>query len=322
MPHPRTLALGMGLALVVFAFALERLHVARGGIVAAAMRAEALHLVAHSVLYGALAAVLASWWFPREALHADRRSLGRRAIGAALCFACAAGAQELTQALSRNSLPAAEELFDLVVDIAGATLGLIAWSRADRRRAYPVARALGVLLHPAFVGPLGVFAVTWASLRDARAGLAWTALATLAVLPVAGVWAVGLRRGWFSDADLSVRAERPRFLASACCAAVALALCAHGLSAPAVVRDIARAGLVATLLVTAATLRGLKVSGHVAVPAGVVALLCVHSPRGVWPFALAALALSWARVREGRHTPREVLGAWGVAGASALLVRV
>ena len=52
-----------------------------------------------------------------------------------------------------------------------------------------------------------------------------------------------------------------------------------------------------------------------------VALLQATSFRGPWPFLLAAVALSWARVREGRHTPPEVLGAWGIAGASGVLTR-
>lgn len=79
------------------------------------------------------------------------------------------------------------------------------------------------------------------------------------------------------------------------------------------------AGFVATALFTVATLAGVKVSGHVAVPVGVLAVLEATSYRGLWPFALAALALSWARVREGRHTRREVLAGWCIAGASGLL---
>ena len=95
----------------------------------------------------------------------------------------------------------------------------------------------------------------------------------------------------------------------------------HGAHAPPVVRVSTLAGLVATALVTALTTAGLKVSGHVAVPVGVLALLAGSSQRGLWPFAVAALAVSWARVREGRHTPREVLVGWGVASASGLLAR-
>jgi hypothetical protein len=322
MARPRTLVALAAFTFVACAFALDRAHLPEGSLAAALMHAEIAHLVAHSVLYGGLAALIARWRFPADSLDAGRVALARRALGAALVFLAVAAAQEGVQALSRGRPPCREELFDLGVDVVGATLGLIAWSRADRRRIYPVARAIGVVLHPAFVGPVGVFAVTWAAGRDLRAALAWTALATLAAFPVAAVWAMGLRRGWFRDADLSVRRERPPFLAVACVAALGLALIVHAFDAPAAVRDLCLAGALATGLVTAVTLAGLKVSGHVAVPVGAFALLLRDSPRAVWPFAVAAVALSWARVREGRHTPREVAGAWGLAGASAAFVRI
>ncbi len=322
MSHPRTIAVALAASLVSMAFALEFLRVPEEAALAVVLRAEVTHLVAHTLLYGGLAAALAAWWFPAHALDGDRRSLGRRAFGAALCFLSVAVAQELVQSLSRRSFLAREEFFDLAVDLTAATVGLIAWSWRDGRRAVRVARALGVVLHPGVIGPLGVFAVTWAAVRDARVGVTWTTVAMVAALPVAAVWAVGLRRGWFRDADLSVRAERPPFLLAACVAAAALALVARATHAPAVVQELCLAGLAATLAVTAVTLAGFKVSGHVAVPVGVLVLLSAHSARGLWPFAVAALALSWARVREGRHTPREVLGAWGLAGASALCVRL
>lgn len=309
----------MTLALVAFAFALERFSLDPGGVLARLAAMELTHLIAHSLLYGSLAAALASWWFPPHALKGESISLRRRAIAASGCFLLAACAQEFVQALSRDRLPAREEFFDLAVDVTGATLGLIAWSYADARRGRLVARALGLVLHPALVGVAGVFAVTWAELRDLRAGLSWTALAMLAALPVALFWIDGVRRGIFSDGDLSVREERPVFLAVACGASLTLLCAAHALGAPGVVRGMSVAGGLAALLVSAATLGGVKVSGHVAVPVGVVALLSASSARGVWPFAVTAVALSWARVREGRHTPREVLSAWGLAGASAMI---
>ena len=92
--------------------------------------------------------------------------------------------------------------------------------------------------------------------------------------------------------------------------------------APEVVRNITLAGLVATAFLTGATLAGMKVSGHVAVPVGVLVLLSGTSLRGLWPFFLVAISVSWARVREGRHTPHEVLAGWGIAGASGLFVRL
>jgi membrane-associated phospholipid phosphatase len=177
-------------------------------------------------------------------------------------------------------------------------------------------------LHPAFIGPLGVFALTWSALRNGRAALGWTVVFVLAVIPLASVWWVGLNRGWYSDRDLSVRSERPGALLVGVSSAAMLLLLVHVAGAPVQVRDLAITGLIATSVVTLATVAGAKVSGHVAVPVGVFVLLLATSYRGPWPFLLVALAVSWARVREGRHTPSEVLAGWGIAGGSGLVARL
>lgn len=312
---------GWALTLVAAAWALERAPISPASALGRFLHDESTHLVAHSILYGTLAALLASRWFPASALDGPRETLHRRAAGAALSFAFVAGAQETVQALHRDRLPGAEEHFDLAVDIAGASLGLIAWTALDPRRRYPVARALGVLLHPAILGPAGVYAVLRSALEDGALALRWTALAVACALPVAAVWRLGLLRGWYRDRDLSVREERPTFLAASLACAAALYGSAVALDAPSPMRHVALAGAVAAVLFAAVTAAGLKVSGHVAVPVGTVVLLHATSFRGPWPFALAALALSWARVKEGRHTPVEVLGAWGLAGASGALTR-
>ncbi len=309
------------LALVAAALFLEHSPPDPDSLFGHAIRAEPVHLVVHAALYASLAALLAWRWFPPSALEAPRASLWRRGLAAGAIFALAAGAQELAQALSRGRAPCMEEYFDLAVDAAGACLGVIAWSTADVRRRYPVARALGVLLHPAFVGPLGMYAVLHSALGDPRAAARWTALGVAAMLPAAAAWQVGLRRGWFDDRDLSVRSQRPAFLLVAMLCAAGLYAAVVALDAPPVVRHVGLAGALAAVFVTTATVAGLKVSGHVAVPVGVMVLLQATSFRGPWPFVLAAVALSWARVREGRHTPREVIGGWAVAGASGLLTR-
>lgn len=311
----------MAAGLIAMALVLTFAPPAEGTLFARLAAAEITHLVAHNLLYGSLAVALAAWWFPGKALEESRRARLVRALWASSLFGFIAGAQELTQAFARSRLPAGEELFDLAVDVAAASLGLIAWSCFDARRQRPVAKALGVVLHPALVGPVGVLALTWASLRDARQALGWTLASVLVVVPIAALWIVGVRRGWYSDADLSVRDERSGILCAAVVVAGLFALGAHLVHAPPVVRLVATTGLTAAALLTGLTLAGLKVSGHVAVPVGVLALLAGTSYRGLVPFAVAALVLSWARVREGRHTPREVLAGWGIASAAGLLVR-
>jgi len=258
----------MALGLVTFALLLEHVTPSAGSLLGRIMGCEPLHIVAHSILYGSLAVALATRWVPSDALDGAGASLRRRALSGAVSFCCVAGAQELTQAFSRSRAPGGEELFDLMVDVGGATLGLIAWSLFDKRRIYPLARALGVVLHPGFIGLVGVFALTWSTLRDGGAALGWTLVLGHVVLPIAV------------------------------------------------------AALLATALVTFTTSAGTKVSAHVAVPVGLFVLLSATSYRGPWPFLLVALSVSWARVREGRHTPREVLAGWGIAGASGLLARL
>jgi hypothetical protein len=253
----------MALGLVTLALVLEHVAPPAGSLLGRMMGCEPLHIVAHSILYGSLAVALAVRWFPSDALDGAGASLRRRALSAAASFCFVAGAQELAQAFSRSRAPGGEELFDLMVDAGGATLGLIAWSLFDKRRSYLLARALGVVLHPGFIGPAGTCALIWSTLRNTRAALGWTLVFVL--------------------------------------------------------REITVAALIATALVTFTTIAGTKVSGHVAVPVGVVVLLSATSHRGPWPFLLVALSVSWARVREGRHTPLEVLAGWGIAGASALV---
>lgn len=312
----------LAVSFVTMALVLEGLHLTPGSLLAVLLRTELIHLLVHTGLYGLLAACLASAWVPASALGQPGRGRAVRALGATVSFALVAVAQELAQAVGRGRLPALESAYDLVVDAAAGALGLILWARHDPLRPPKVAAALGLLLHPGLVGPVGVFAVTFAALRDARAALGWTAAVSVAVLPPVAVWVAGLRGGWYSDRDLSVRRERPSFLAVALVTATLLWVVAGQLVAPEVVRDLALAGLVATALVTAATLGGLKVSGHAAVPVGVLALLATSSLRGLWPFAVVALAVAWARIREGRHTAPEVLAAWCIAAVSGFLPRL
>lgn len=310
----------LGFCFVSCALALEHISPAAGSLLARMIRCEPVHIVAHSILYGSLAIALAKWAFPPAVI--EGKSRWRRALLAMLGFCLVAGSQELVQAVSRGRMPGSEEAFDLVVDGAGATLGLIAWSLFDKRRVYPLARALGVILHPGFIGPLGVFALTWSTLRDTRAALGWTLVLVLAVVPLVALWLVGLKLGWYTDRDLSVRTQRPRFLLVALGAATALLIVVHLAKAPAIVRDMTIANLIATALFTLTTIVGTKVSGHVAVPVGVVVLFAAISSRGPWPFLLVALSVSWARIREGRHTPSEVVAGWCIAGASCLLTRL
>ena len=79
----RTTAAAMALGLITTAWLLEHLSLARIPRLDRFVREEPVHLVAHTLLYGALAVALARWWLPPAVLAATRRTRASRAFGAA-----------------------------------------------------------------------------------------------------------------------------------------------------------------------------------------------------------------------------------------------
>jgi hypothetical protein len=71
----RTTAAAMALGLFTTAWLLEHLSLARTSPASiASCASEPVHLVAHTLLYGALAVALARWWLPPAVLAATRRT--------------------------------------------------------------------------------------------------------------------------------------------------------------------------------------------------------------------------------------------------------
>ncbi|MDB4928863.1 MAG: hypothetical protein JWM10_1347, partial [Myxococcaceae bacterium] len=64
------MAAAWGLTLVMAALALERFPPRPDGALGRCLHAEPVHLVAHALLYGTFAALLAWRWFPAAALDA------------------------------------------------------------------------------------------------------------------------------------------------------------------------------------------------------------------------------------------------------------
>ncbi len=303
-------------AIVAIAFVLGRSRAPAEPLSRAAIHAELFHVVMHTLLYGVLAVALARVVWQSDGAVALRA----RALPAAAVFVGVAVLQEGVQALATGHRVGGEEAYDLAVDVLAAAAGLGLWARAREPRARAVAHALSWLLHPAFVAPLGLFAVYWSSSRDARAAAAWSGLAVAAALPVAALWLAGVRYGRFSDLDLTVRRERPLFLMFGVAWAGAHLAAALALGAPEVVLTMAWCGLLGAAAVGLATVAGLKVSGHVGVAVALAVALAATSHRGPYLFTMAAALLTWARVRDRCHTPWEVAGAWALATSVAMMM--
>ncbi|MCA9489689.1 MAG: hypothetical protein KC621_07185 [Myxococcales bacterium] len=202
-----------------------------------------------------------------------------------------------------------EASYDLGVDVVAALLGALMADRGERS-----GHLASAVLHPLLIAPVGLAAAVYVVARDAWEAIGWTLVAAACLGPAVGLWVVGTTGGWWSDADVSRRAERgPLFAAGVVCA-VGFLLVAH--RAPAPVPHLALVAAGCAALGALLTRLGLKVSGHVAIPAALG--LLVAPSRIAVPLLAAALLLSWARVAARRHRPVEIVAAWLVAAAGAI----
>jgi hypothetical protein len=279
---------------------------------------ERAHLVGHLGLCSVLAVLLA-----QTASRVGPARAAGLALAGTVLFGAAIEAVQL-----RHHPHWAEVVYDLLCDGIGATAGVVAWAEIDRTRREPVGHLLSAALHPLWVAPTGLAMALYAAERSGGTAVYWTAAATACVAPAIAFWGLGLARRWWSDADLSRRTDRRGLYLVGCgCALSFVVLALRGPVFPALGPLGSQAALVMAALCasgalagTAITGAGLKVSGHVAIPAALGLAMLSWSPRGAWLLLAVAVALSWARIVAGRHFRSEVVAAWMLAGVLAAVM--
>jgi hypothetical protein len=166
-----------------------------------------------------------------------------------------------------------------------------------------VARAISIAGHPFVVATVMILATT-----GRRIGLAFLAIA---VVPLAVLMIVQVRRGKWEHVDASNRGERRSLYVVGLLVALLwvgyLAISARAVPWRAVV-------VIAMLLACAVMTRWLKVSLHLffAAMAAVVVI----------PMAVLVPPLAWSRLHLRRHTAAEVIAGAVMGGVTGLLLRV
>ncbi len=181
-------------------------------------------------------------------------------------------------------------------------------------RLHRTAHWIAEVLYPPYLAVGTLFFVSIRSSSSLWAALGWGLLTSLfsAVLPYA-VLLIGVRLGHFGDRQLHQRKERlvPMLLALVSVVAGLGVVDLLGAPRPVVATVAALlAGLLVVLMLTAAW----KVSVHLAVATGIVAIL--FSQIGLWvALTLPLLAvLAWARVHTRSHTLGQVVAGTAVGG--------
>jgi hypothetical protein len=174
-----------------------------------------------------------------------------------------------------------------------------------------IARFVSIVGHPLVLIPFSITLVTgrwtWAAL-----------IAATTLIPLSAIILLQMRRGSWSDFDVS-RPEQRRGLYLAAVpllAATAVALHFTGAAPPLLHGVAATAGM---LLVGVLLSRWLKVSLHLMLGTFCAVTVCHEFPAAIVPAAAVLLAVAWSRRKLERHTLAEVLAGFTIGLAGGLV---
>jgi membrane-associated phospholipid phosphatase len=175
-----------------------------------------------------------------------------------------------------------------------------------------LARIVSIAGHPFLLSPLTVAAAT----RSLRwAGI----LAAAMILPLTAIVARNVRRGTWSDADVSRHDQRSGLYYAA---APLLAICAVALYLLGASSELLRAMAAVSVMLAAGFLanRFLKVSLHMMCAAFCCVLLARVYPWSAYATVPFALAIAWSRWKLGRHTVTEIAFGLTLGAVAAMFV--
>lgn len=187
------------------------------------------------------------------------------------------------------------------------------------------ASLVSAIIHPIVFPLVTLVVLSYAYTHSVGATLVYTVVAlALTALPVALLVLVQVRRGKWTDLDVSVRRQRYALYPVTLGFLGLLAFVYYRLQAP-------REAIVSVLaLVGSNVINGIvnlvwKISAHATTAAACASLLWQLSPGHTWgpPAAAGAALVGWSRVELRRHTAGQVFAGWLVGiGSSVLAVHL
>jgi membrane-associated phospholipid phosphatase len=183
---------------------------------------------------------------------------------------------------------------------------------------HDIASAISTIIHPLLFPLLVVAVVSYARQQDIQI-TAMLVFATIALtsLPVAALVWIQVKRGAWSDLDVSKREQRYTLypFSLACLIAVAFMYAKMG----AIYAIWCVLALVIANTVNSIINLTWKISAHATTAAACAALLWLLAPNWGPIAALSVISVSWSRVVLRRHTPGQVIAGTIVGMSSAIL---
>ncbi|MBP6882536.1 MAG: phosphatase PAP2 family protein [Candidatus Levybacteria bacterium] len=173
-----------------------------------------------------------------------------------------------------------------------------------------LARIISLIFNPVFLLIPTPYLLVLRSTGDASQAMTWTLISMFFVMLIGICLGIGVRKGYFTDFDVSRREERPLLFLFVMLVGALYFVSLLYLDAP-VVLFILLACIFASVLLLSFINTKIKASIHVAtISAFVITLGLLYGPKYLFLILIVPI-VAWSRVKIKRHTVREI-----IAGAS------
>lgn len=182
----------------------------------------------------------------------------------------------------------------------------------------PIARFISFILNPIMVIVLVPFFLIYKTTNDLFAAINWTAYTLIFLLVISVFILLAVRKGIFTDYDVSKREQRPLLFLVAMILSVIYLIGLFLLDAPAILLIITF-GIIIGILGASIINNWIKASMHVATITSLLAGLAIVYGGFYYALLLFVPVIAYIRVRAKRHTvPETIAGA--IFGASLSLL--
>lgn len=183
-----------------------------------------------------------------------------------------------------------------------------------------LANIITAIFHPVPVAILGVYLIAYTGIKNPATALVWTGISALFAGLVVVFVLYGVKKGMFSNIDISKREQRVKAFPFVILVSVLFMLVVYVFSGPFYLILGSILFMVALVLLDLVNTK-VKASIHVAsVAALVTGLVFMLGVKGL-PLYLLVPISGWARVLEKKHTVREVI-AGSIAGTALAVMSI
>lgn len=181
-----------------------------------------------------------------------------------------------------------------------------------------IANIISFVSNPLFVSIPLSYAMILKTTGDGLYATQWTLLSLLFSGLIVLFVLYGVRKGFISDYDVSIKEERINLYLAGILITTVYLLVVFFLNGPQVL-IVGLVGLLIGLLIASLILKKSKASGHVAVIISFALLMWLSYGGAYWLLLLSVPLVAWSRIKLKRHEPSETL-VGGVIGVSIVLM--